>query len=112
MIGVGKIGLVTLLEVRNVIAAQLEQPSTLQRVESLNDPRSAHVDRTKPALLVTVLVTVLRVSRPAIVERSLGVLDDLTDRGLDATRLPSVPGQPLVRIRLEEHRARLEHNRT
>ena len=72
-------------------------------------PRSAQVDRAKPALLVTVLVTVLRVSRPAVVECSLGVLDDLPDRS-DATRLPSVLGQPLVSIRLEEHLARLNRS--
>ena len=68
MIVVGKVGLVTALEVRDVIAAQLDQPSTLQRVERLNDPRAAKVDRAKAALFVILFVNVLGVGRPAVVE--------------------------------------------
>ena len=91
MIGVGKVRLVTTLEVGNVIAPQFHQPSTLQRVERLNDARAAKVDRAKAALLVTLFLNVLRVGRPAVVECFLRVLDDLPDRGADAIRVPSRP---------------------
>ena len=107
VIRVREIGLVRLLEVGDVVPAQLDQPSALQRVERLNDAGSADMDRPKPVRLLSLLLDVPRVGRPAVVERSVRVLGDRTDRGMDESRLPSVAGHPLVGVGLEEHVARL-----
>ena len=68
MFVVGKVGLVTTRAVRDVFPAEFHQPSTLQRVERLNDARAAKVNRAKAALFVTLFLNVLGVGRPAIVE--------------------------------------------
>ncbi|CAN5308747.1 hypothetical protein BH18ACT12_BH18ACT12_07560 [soil metagenome] len=108
VIFVRKVRLVRPLEVGNVIAAQFDQPSTLQRVERLNDARAASVNRAKAALFVTLVDDVLGVGRPAAVERFLRLVDDLADRVADAARFPYVLGQPLMGMRVEEHPPRLE----
>ncbi|MBA3376445.1 MAG: hypothetical protein H0U00_11665 [Actinobacteria bacterium] len=89
MIVVGKVRLVGALEVRDVFPTEFHQPSTLQRVERLNDARAAKVHRPKTALFVTPLDNVSGVGRPAIVEGSLRILDDLPDRRADATGIPA-----------------------
>jgi hypothetical protein len=108
MIGIGKVRLVTALEVRDVFPAELHQSPALQRVERLNDARAAKVNRPKAALFVTLFVNVLGVGRPAIVESSLRILSDVSDRRADAIWVPSVLDQPFMGMRLEEHPPRLE----
>ena len=108
MVGVGKVGLVSNLEIGNVIAAKFHQPSTLQRVERLNDARAAKIDRSEAALTVILSITVLRMRRPAIFEKPLGVLNDFCDGRPDTIWIPLVLDQPFVGLRGKEHRPRLE----
>jgi hypothetical protein len=85
---VGPVGLVRLLEVRNVVAAQLGKTAPLQRVERLHDTRTAEIDRAETARVVLGAFTVDRMRRPAVGERVLRVVDNRADRSPHTAHVP------------------------
>jgi hypothetical protein len=94
---------VVLLEVRDVVALELAEPASLQLVEGADDTCAAHVDAAEAHRLGLVL----GVRGPAVVERGLGVGDDLADRSLDRGRAPRLAEQLLVALVVEEHRRKV-----
>ena len=104
LVGVGEVRLVSPLEIRDVLTPQLDEAAPLQRVERLDNTGAAEVDRAKTTLFLLRAFRVLRMGRPAVVERALGILGDLPDRGTDRARVPAGIGQPFVDVRIKQHR--------
>jgi hypothetical protein len=100
---VGVIGDVVLLEVRDVVALELAEPAPLHVVEGADDTRAARIDAAEAHRLGLVL----GVRGPAVVERVLGLGDDLADRSLDHGRAPRLAEQLLVALGVEEHRRKV-----
>ncbi len=102
MVVVGPIHLVGLLEVRDVVAAELGEAAALQPVERLDDTRAAEIDRAETARVVVRTLAVDRMRRPAIVERIFGVPDNCADRTTNAHFIPRVVDERLMNGRIEE----------
>lgn len=98
MVVLGLVRDVLAVEVREVVALELGEASSLQLVEGADHPRTANVDGAEAYWLVLVL----RVRRPAVVERSLGLRDDPSDRGFDRKRVPGLVDERLVVLGIEE----------
>jgi hypothetical protein len=98
MVVLGLVRNVLAVEVRDVVALELGEPSSLQLVEGADHPSAADVGGAETYWLVVVL----RVRRPAVVERSLGLRDDPFDRGFDRERVPGLVDERLVILGIEE----------
>jgi hypothetical protein len=72
-------------------------------VERGNDSRAAEVNGAIPPRRTIRVDHVLRMRRPAFVERSFGVGDDRRNRRPSARRTPGVLDQSFMRFRREQH---------
>jgi hypothetical protein len=95
---VGVVGHVVLVEIRDVVAPELDEPATLQLVKGTDDSRSAGVQ----GVVGPRFVLVLGVRRPAVVEGGLSLGDDFPDRVLDRGSVPRLVDQGLVALGIEE----------
>jgi hypothetical protein len=89
---------IVLLEVRDVVALELAEPASLQLVEGADDTCAARIDAAEAHRLGLVL----GVRGPTVVERGLGLSDDLEDRSLDRGGEPWLVEQLLVALGVEE----------
>ena len=95
---VGIVGHVLPVEIRDVVALELDEPASLQSVEGADHARAAEIERAGALRLVLVL----RMTRPAVVEGGFGLGDDLADRRLDRGRAPRLVEERLVALGIEE----------
>jgi hypothetical protein len=86
------------VEIRRIVAFELDEPATPQLVEGLDHARAAEVERAE----VPRLGLVPRVRRPAVVERGLRLCDDLADGRLDRRSVPRRIAEGLVALGVEE----------
>jgi hypothetical protein len=93
-----KVGYVLLLEIRDVVALELDERATLQLIEGADHARTAEIERA----VAPWLVLVFGMRRPAVIEGALCLGDDLADRGLDRGRVPRVIEKRLVALGIEE----------
>jgi len=97
VIVVGIVGFVLPVEIRDVVAIELDEPPTLQHVESADHTRTAKVERAAPRLVV-----VFGMQRPTVVEGRLGLGDDLANRRLDRGSVPGLVEERFVALGVEE----------
>ena len=91
------------LEVRDVVALELDQATLLEPAECVHDSRAAEIDGPQPRLRRQVVVVVSRMRRPAVVEGLLGVGDDRPDRRAHPLDVPRLVRERLVDTRVVEH---------
>jgi hypothetical protein len=95
---VGIVGHVLPVEIRAVVALELDEPASLQSVEGADHAGAAEIERAGAVRLVLVLW----MSGPAVVEGGFGLGDDLVDRGLDCSSVPGLVEERLVALGVEE----------
>jgi hypothetical protein len=95
---VGIVGQVLPVEIRDVVALELDEPASLQSVEGADHARAAEIERAGALWLVLVL----RMTRPAVVKGGFGLGDDLADRRLDRARVPGLLEERLVALGIEK----------
>jgi len=105
---VGKVrrGVERTLEIRDVVASELDEASACEPVERSHDTRGAEIHGPKPCGQVAVVLGVLRMRRPPVVEGALRVDDDRGDRASCPVGAPQVTRERLVRLGLEQHSER------
>ena len=98
MVVLGIVGHVLLLQIRDVVALELDEPATLQLVEGVDDARAAEVE----GAVAPRLVVVFGVRRPPVIEGVLCFGDDLAERRLDRGSVPRLVEERLVALGIDE----------
>ena len=99
------------LEVRDVVALELDEATLLEATEGVYDPRAAEIDAPQPRPRRQVVALVSRMRRPAVVEGLLGVGDDRPDRRAHPLDVPRLVRERLVHKRVVEHATSLRRGR-
>jgi hypothetical protein len=95
---VGVVGHVLPVEIRDVAALELDEPAALELVECVDHAGAAEI----ASALALRLAFVFGVYRPAVVERRLGLGDDLSDCRLDRNGAPRLVEERFVALGIEE----------